>query len=107
LRIEEGYIFYPSTLVDGLQVRMVLSLGNGSASRTLGLKILRVQGKGAELTPKWAGPTGLGQPAQAHFGPVRSPLRSRASSGDFALCPFHLHDFDDVVLTSKIEVLRA
>jgi hypothetical protein len=56
---------------------------------------------------KWAGPAGLGRPAQAHFGPVRSPLRSRGSTGDYALCPFHLHDFDDVILASKMEVLRA
>jgi hypothetical protein len=93
--------------VDGLLVRMALSPTNGDASRVLGLKILRVQGKGAEPTPEvgWAGrpgPTG-----QAHFGPVRSPLRSRGSSGDYALCPFHLHDFDDVILASKMEVHRA
>jgi hypothetical protein len=56
---------------------------------------------------KWAGPVGLGRPAQAHFGPVQSPLRSRRSSGDYALCPFHLHDFDDVILVSKMEVLCA
>jgi hypothetical protein len=56
---------------------------------------------------KWAGPTGLGRLAQAHFGPVRSPLRFRGSSGDYALYPFHLHDFDDVILASKMEVLCA
>jgi hypothetical protein len=56
---------------------------------------------------KWAGPAGLGRPVQAHFGPVWSPLRSRGSSGNYALCPFHLHDFDDVILASKMEVLRA
>jgi hypothetical protein len=56
---------------------------------------------------KWAGPASLGRPAQAHFGPVRSPLRSRGSSGDYALFPFHLHDFDDVILVSKMEVLHA
>jgi hypothetical protein len=54
----------------------------------------------------WAGPAGLGR-AQAHLDPVRSPLRSRGSSGDYALCPLHLHDFDDVILASKMEVLRA
>jgi hypothetical protein len=85
---------------------MAISFANGSASRALGLKIIRVHGKGAEPTPGvgWAG---LGQLAQAHFGPVRSPLRSCGSSGDYALCPFHLHDFDNVILTSKMEVLRA
>jgi hypothetical protein len=54
---------------------------------------------------EWVGPAGLGRPAQAHFGPVRTPLHSRGSSGDYALCPFHLHDFDDVILASKMEVL--
>jgi hypothetical protein len=62
---------------------------------------------GPNRRQKWAGPAGLGRPAQAHFGPVRSPLCSRGSSGDYALCPFHLHDFDDVILASKMEVLRA
>jgi hypothetical protein len=55
----------------------------------------------------WAGPAGLGRPAQAQFCPLRSPLRSCGSSGDYALCSLHLHDFDDVILTSKMEVLRA
>jgi hypothetical protein len=56
---------------------------------------------------EWSRPTGLGRPAQAHPGPAQSPLRSRGFSGDYALCPVHLHDFGDVILTSKIEVLRA
>jgi hypothetical protein len=56
---------------------------------------------------KWAGPAVLGRLAQAHFGPVRSPLRSLRSSGHYAVCPFHLHDFKDVILASKMEVLRA
>jgi hypothetical protein len=93
--------------VDGLLVRMALSLSNGGASWVLGLKIPRVQGKGGRTDP-WSGlPAGLGRPAQAHLGTVRSPLRSRGSSGDYALCPLHLHDFDDVILASKMEVLRA
>jgi hypothetical protein len=62
---------------------------------------------GPNRPPEWAGPAGLGRPAQAHFGPVRSPLRSRGSSGDYALCPFHLHDFDNVIFASKMEVLFA
>jgi hypothetical protein len=38
-------------------------------------------------------------------GPLgRSPT---GSSGDYALCPFHLHDFDDVILAPKMEVLFA
>jgi hypothetical protein len=64
--------------------------------------------KGGPNRPSgWAGPAGLGRPAQAHLGPVRSPLHSRGSSGDYALCPLHLHDFDDVILASKMEVLHA
>jgi hypothetical protein len=62
---------------------------------------------GPNRPPEWARPTGLGRPAQAHPGPVRSPLRSRGSSGNYALFPFHLHDFDDVILAPKMEVLRA
>jgi hypothetical protein len=62
---------------------------------------------GPNRPPGWAGPAGLGRPAQAHLGPVRSPLRSRGSSGDYALCPLHLHDFDDIILAPKMEVLRA
>jgi hypothetical protein len=56
---------------------------------------------------EWVRPSGLGRPAQAHPGPARLPLRSRGSSGDYALCPLHLHDFGDVILASKIEALHA
>jgi hypothetical protein len=56
---------------------------------------------------EWARPAGLGRPSQVHFGPVRSPLRSHGSSCIYALCPIHLHDFDCVILASKMEVLRA
>jgi hypothetical protein len=76
---------------------------NGGASRALGLKILRVRGKEGRTDPR----SGLGRPAQAHFGPVRSPHRFRGFLGDYALCPFHLHDFDDVILASMMEVLFA
>jgi hypothetical protein len=55
----------------------------------------------------WARLTGLGRPAQADTGPARSPLCSRGSSCIYALCPFHLHYFDDVMLASKMEVLLA
>jgi hypothetical protein len=48
----------------------------------------------------------LGRPAHAH-PPVRSPLRSRGLSCIYALCPLHLHHFDDVILASKMEVLLA
>jgi hypothetical protein len=60
---------------------------------------------GPNRPPKWAGPAVLGRLAWAHLGPVRSPLRSRGSSCNYALCPLHLHDFDDVILASKMEVL--
>jgi hypothetical protein len=62
---------------------------------------------GPNRPPEWAGPAGLGRPAQAHLGPVRSPLRSHGSSGEYELCPLHLHDFNDVILASKMEVLPA
>jgi hypothetical protein len=38
---------------------------------------------GPNRPPEWAGPAG--RTAQAHLGPVRSPLHSRGSSGDYAL----------------------
>jgi hypothetical protein len=62
---------------------------------------------GPNRPPEWARTASLGRPAQAHLGPVRSPLRSCGSSGDYALCSLHLHDFDDVILAFKMEVLRA
>jgi hypothetical protein len=63
--------------------------------------------EGPKRPPGWSGPAGLGRPAQAHLGRVRSPLRSCGSSGDYAFFPIHLHDFDDVIITSEMEVLRA
>jgi hypothetical protein len=62
---------------------------------------------GPNRPPKWAGPAGLGRPAWAHLGPVRSPLSLRGSLCIYVLCPLHLHDFDDVILASKMEVLFA
>jgi hypothetical protein len=62
---------------------------------------------GPNRPPEWAWPARLGRSAQAHPDLVRSPLRSRGSLGDYALCPFNLHDFDDVILVSKMEVLHA
>jgi hypothetical protein len=41
-----------SLLVDGLSVRMALYFPNGGTFRDLGLKILRVQGKGGRTDPK-------------------------------------------------------
>jgi hypothetical protein len=78
--------------------------------RLQGLRVEDPSGarKGGPNRPlEWARSAGLGRPAQAHPGPVRSPLRSRGSSSDYELCPFHLHNFDDVILASNMEVPRA
>jgi hypothetical protein len=60
---------------------------------------------GPNRRQNWAGPAGLGRPAWAHLGPVRSPLLLCGSLCIYVLCPLHLHDFDDVILASKIKVL--
>jgi hypothetical protein len=58
-------------LVDGLLVRMALSSANGGASRTLGLKILRVQGKRGRIDVG----SGPGRPAWAdRIRPIPAPL---------------------------------
>jgi hypothetical protein len=62
---------------------------------------------GPNRPPEWATPAGLGRPAKAHPSPVRSHLRSRGSSCIYALCPLHLHYFDDVILAYKMEVLLS
>jgi hypothetical protein len=87
---------------------------NGSLScKWRHLHELRVEGssgarKGGPNRPlEWARPAGLGRSAQAHSGPVRSPLHFRGSSCIYALCPLHLHYFEDVILASKMEVLLA
>jgi hypothetical protein len=87
---------------------MALCFANGSASRDLGLKILQVQGKGGQNDPQ----SGPGWPAWADCPrPVPARLgRPFASVGPHAFmhfAPLHLHHFDDVILTSKMEVLRA
>jgi hypothetical protein len=88
--------------------QMALYFANGGGSSNLGLKDLRVQEKGDRTDPRSrAWPANLGRPAQAHPSPVRSPIRSRGSSRIYALCPLHLHHFDDVILASKMEVLLA
>jgi hypothetical protein len=58
---------------DGLLVRMAPSLTNGGASRVLGLKILRVQAKGAEPSPGvgWAD---RHRPISAQFGRPFAPV---------------------------------
>jgi hypothetical protein len=95
-------------LVDGLLVRMALPSANGGASRTLGLKILRVQENGSRTDPR----SGPGRPAWAdwptpiptQFGRPFTPVGPQVI---MHFAPFHLHDFDDVILASKMEVLRA
>jgi hypothetical protein len=62
---------------------------------------------GPNRPPDWARPAGLGRPAQAHPGPVQSPLHSHWSSCDYVLCPLDLHHFYYVILASKMEVLIA
>jgi hypothetical protein len=56
-------------------------LVNGGASRILGLKILRVQGKGGpNRRQKWAGQAGLGdrpRPISAQFGRPFAPVGPR------------------------------
>jgi hypothetical protein len=49
---------------------------------------------------------GPNRPPECRWPGSVAPL-PRGSSGDYALCPFHLHDYDDVILASKMEVLRA
>jgi hypothetical protein len=79
-----------------------------AAPKLLGFKILRVQGK-----RDWTGhQSGLGRPAWADRpGPTSAqfgrPFRSRGSLCIYVLCPLHLHDFDDVILASKMKVLFA
>jgi hypothetical protein len=87
---------------------------NGSLScKWRHLHELRVEGSSGarkrrpNRPPEWARPAGLGQLAQAHLGPVWSPLRSHGSLCIYALCPLHLHHFYDVILASKMEALLA
>jgi hypothetical protein len=63
-------------LVDGLSVWMALSPANGGASRALGLKILRVQGKGSRTDPGvgQAGRLGLTGPGPSRPGSVAPSL---------------------------------
>jgi hypothetical protein len=68
-------------LVDGLLVRMALHSANGGASRTLGLKILRVQGKGGQTNPR-SGPgrpdwSDRSRPIPARFGRPFAPVGPR------------------------------
>jgi hypothetical protein len=107
-------ILLPNDLPPLLSSLRMASHVNGSLScEWRCLQQLRVEGSSGARKRRpnrplqWARLAGLGRSAQAHPGPVRSPLRSRGSSCIYALCPFHLHHFDNVILTSKMEVLLA
>jgi hypothetical protein len=60
-------------LVDGLSVRIALPFANGGTSRTLGLKILWVQRKGAEPTSR-VGQADRSRPIPARFGRPFAPV---------------------------------
>jgi hypothetical protein len=94
-------------LVDGLSGEWLSSLRMVVPPRLRVEESSRARKGGANRPLEWARPVGPGRPAQAHPGPVRSPLRSCGSSCIYALCPLHLHHFDDVILASKMEVLLA
>jgi hypothetical protein len=105
-------ILLPNDLPPLLSSLWMASPANGSLSlEWRRLQQLRVEGSSGARKNRpnwpleWARPTGLGRPAQAHPGPVLSPLRSSGSSWIYALCPLHLHHFDDVILASKMEDL--
>jgi hypothetical protein len=69
--------FPPLSLACGWPlVRMALSLSNGGASRVLGLKILRVQGKGGRTDTGvgWAGRPGPTGPGPSWPGSVAPSL---------------------------------
>jgi hypothetical protein len=80
-----------------------LSLRRIAAPRLLGFKILWVQGKRDGTGHR----SGLGRLAWTHLGLVRSPLSLRGSLCIYVLYPLHLHNFDDVIIASKMEVLFA
>jgi hypothetical protein len=78
---------------------MALCLANGGASTNLGLKVLRVQEKGAELTlgvgqAGRLGPTGLGPSQPGSVAPSLPWVLMCLCT----LCPLHLHYIDDVIL---------
>jgi hypothetical protein len=94
--------------------------------RLQGLRVQDPSGsrKGGPNRPRdWAMPAGLCRPAQAHPGPVQSPLRSRGSSCDYVLCPllcmiltmssshsrwrFSLHEVRSFTLQSSGMFLRS
>jgi hypothetical protein len=97
-----------SSLWIASQCKWLSVLRMAGASRDLGLKNLRVQGKGGRTDPG----TGPSRPAWANRPrPIPARLgRPFAPVGPHVImhfAPLHLHHFDDVILTSKMEVLRA
>jgi hypothetical protein len=87
---------------------MALSLPNGGASRVLGLKILWVQRKGGRTDTG----TGLGRPAWADWPRPNSarfdrPFTPMGPQVIMHFAPSTCMIFDDVILTSKMEVLHA
>jgi hypothetical protein len=54
---------------------------------------------GPNRPPEWAGPA-----VSARFGRPFAPVGPQVI---MHFAPLHLHDFDDVILTSMMEVLRA
>jgi hypothetical protein len=88
----------PSSL--SLACRLPLGANGSLVAELRHLQDFRVEDpsgsrKGGPNRPsEWARPAGLGRPAQVHPGPVRPPLRSRGSSGDYSFCPLHLHYFE-------------
>jgi hypothetical protein len=94
--------------VDGLLVRMALTPCRMAAPRLLGFKILRVQGKWDRTghqsglgRPAWADRPG---PTSARFGRPFAPVGPHEI---MHFAPLHLHDFDEVILASKMEVAFA
>jgi hypothetical protein len=84
-----------------------LPLSNGGAQDFRVQDASGARKMGPNRSLERAGPAGLGRSAWAHLGPVRSPLSLRGSLCIYVLCPLHLHDFDDVILASKMEVFFA
>jgi hypothetical protein len=57
----------------------------------------RSRNGGAEPTSRWTRPAGLGRLAQAHFSPVRSPLRTRVG----LLAILHFAHFTCIILATS------
>jgi hypothetical protein len=71
------------SLLSNLSPLWITSRVNGGAHNELGLNDLHAQEMGGPNQHQ----NGVGRPAQAHFGPVRSPLPPCGSSRHFGLEP--------------------